>query len=189
MTSQTTSQSTSQSTSQTTIHPVILCGGSGTRLWPSSRKAFPKQFSPLVGSESLYQKTLRRLSGPMFSAPLVMTHEDFRFIAREQAEAVGLMDARVVLEPTARDTAPAILSAALIHADSPDDLLLVAPSDHLIEDVEAFHGAIRAGVEAARGGSLVTFGIAPRHAETGYGYLELDAEPVIGRASALRLFF
>ncbi len=172
----------------TTIHPVILCGGSGTRLWPSSRKAFPKQFSPLVGDESLYQQTLRRLSGRMFAAPLVMTHEDFRFIVREQAEAVGLMDARVVLEPVGRDTAPAILSAALTHADTPDDLLLVAPSDHLIEDVSAFHDAIRAGVEAARGGNLVTFGITPRHAETGYGYLELDAAPVTGRAGPLRRF-
>lgn len=172
----------------TTIHPVILCGGSGTRLWPTSRKAFPKQFSPLVGDESLYQQTLRRLSGRMFAAPLVMTHEDFRFIAREQAEAAGLMDARVVLEPVGRDTAPAILSAALIHAGTPDDLLLVAPSDHLIEDVPAFHDAVLAGVEAARAGNLVTFGITPRHAETGYGYLELAAGPEPGRASPLRRF-
>ena len=83
------------------IHPVILCGGSGTRLWPSSRKAFPKQFSALIGPESLFQQTLRRLSGPGFAEPLILTNNDFRFLVRDQAGAIGLEDARIVLEPHA----------------------------------------------------------------------------------------
>jgi len=171
-----------------TIHPVILCGGSGTRLWPSSRKAYPKQFSRIAGDESLFQQTLRRLSGGGFDAPLVLTHADFRFLARDQAEAIGLMDARIVLEPVGRDTAPAILIAALIHRDAPDDMLLIAPSDHLIEQPQAFLDAVDVGVTAAVAGDMVTFGIAPNAPETGYGYLELDGEPVPGQALPLLRF-
>ncbi len=162
------------------IYPVILCGGSGTRLWPSSRKAFPKQFSPLIGKESLFQQTLRRLTGPDFAEPLVLTNEDFRFHVREQASAIGLEDARIVLEPSLRDTAPAILTAALMLADTPDALMLVAPSDHLMERPDAFLDAVRAGAAAAGQGKLVTFGITPDRPETGFGYLELAA-PVSGR--------
>jgi mannose-1-phosphate guanylyltransferase/mannose-6-phosphate isomerase len=159
------------------LHPVILCGGSGTRLWPSSRKAYPKQFAPLLGENSLYQGTLKRFSGKDFAAPLIMTGEDFRFLAVEQAEAAGLIDARVVVEPVGRDTAPAILAAALMLADTPDDLMLVAPSDHVITDLPAFHEAIRAGTKAAEDGALVTFGIKPDRPETGYGYLQLAGRP------------
>ena len=132
------------------IHPVILCGGSGTRLWPSSRKAYPKQFAALLGKESLYQSTLRRLSGSGFARPLVMTNEQFRFLASQQAAAMGLTDAQVVVEPCLRDTAPAILTAALILArdTGPDALMLVAPSDHVIADVPAFVAAVEQGVEA-----------------------------------------
>ena len=107
----------------TQIIPVILCGGSGTRLWPSSRKAFPKQFSPLLGTQSLFQQTLRRLSGKMFAEPLVLTNEDFRFLVRDQAAEIGLADARIVLEPQARDTGPAILTAALLLKDTPEALI------------------------------------------------------------------
>jgi len=160
-----------------TIHPVILSGGSGTRLWPSSRKAYPKQFAPLLGEKSLYQGTLARFSGEGFAAPLIMTGEDFRFMAVEQAEALGCMDARVVVEPEGRDTAPAILAAALMLEDRPDDLMLVAPSDHAITDLAAFHAAIQAGREAAEDGALVTFGVAPDKPETGYGYLQLAGRP------------
>ena len=122
------------------IHPVILSGGSGTRLWPSSRKAYPKQFAALLGKESLYQMTLRRLNGAEFDRPLVMTNEDFRFLASQQAAAIGLTDAKVVVEPCLRDTGPAILSAALIleRDEGADALMLVAPSDHVIADVPAF---------------------------------------------------
>ena len=156
-----------------TIHPVILCGGSGTRLWPVSRQSYPKQFAALIGAESLFQQTLRRFSGGGFEAPLILTNEEFRFIVREQSEALGLSDGRILLEPAARDTAPAILAAALMLEDRPDDLMLVAPSDHLIRDGDAFIAAIARGAEAARAGQLVTFGITPDAPETGYGYLEL----------------
>lgn len=159
------------------IHPVILCGGSGTRLWPSSRKAFPKQFAPLLGERSLYQGTLARFSGTGFAAPLIMTGEDFRFLAVEQAEAMGLSDARVVVEPVGRDTAPAILAAALMLEDTPEDLMLVAPSDHVMTAVAAFHAAIAAGRTAAEDGALVTFGVTPDRPETGYGYLQLAGRP------------
>ncbi|MFV0332909.1 MAG: mannose-1-phosphate guanylyltransferase/mannose-6-phosphate isomerase [Tropicimonas sp.] len=161
------------------IHPVILCGGSGTRLWPSSRKAYPKQFAALLGKESLYQMTLRRLTGAQFDRPLVMTNEDFRFLASQQADAIGLADARVVVEPCLRDTGPAILAAALIleREEGGEALMLVAPSDHVIADIPAFLAAVGRGVEAARGGALVTFGITPDRPETGYGYLELAGRP------------
>ena len=158
----------------TLVHPVILTGGSGTRLWPASRKGYPKQFAPLLGQKSLYQATLGRFSGAGFGAPLIMTGEDFRFMAVEQARAVGLMDARVVVEPVARDTAPAILAAALMLEDTPGALMLVAPSDHVITDAPAFLAAVAQGAEAAGDGALVTFGITPDRPETGYGYLELD---------------
>ncbi|MEE9429389.1 MAG: mannose-1-phosphate guanylyltransferase/mannose-6-phosphate isomerase [Paracoccaceae bacterium] len=170
------------------IYPVILCGGSGTRLWPSSRKAFPKQFSSLVGEESLFQQTLRRFTGEQFGEPTVLTNGEFRFVAREQAEALGLMDANIVLEPSARDTAPAILTAALMRKDSPDDLLMVTPSDALIKRPEEFLEAIKTGAEVAAAGQIVTFGITPKSAETGYGYLELDSAPTLGKASKLKAF-
>jgi mannose-1-phosphate guanylyltransferase/mannose-6-phosphate isomerase len=160
------------------ITPVILCGGSGTRLWPSSRKSYPKQFAPLIGDESLYQATLRRLSGPEFDAPLVMTNDAFRFMAMEQATLIGMADARVVVEPSMRDTAPAILTAALMLEATPDAQMLIAPSDHVIRDVPAFLVSIAAASTAAiRTGALMTFGITPTAPETGYGYLELAGPP------------
>jgi mannose-1-phosphate guanylyltransferase/mannose-1-phosphate guanylyltransferase/mannose-6-phosphate isomerase len=161
------------------IHPVILCGGSGTRLWPASRKAYPKQFAPLVGTESLYQTTLRRLSGPDFGQPVVMTNADFRFLAAQQAAETGLSDAQVVIEPEMRDTAPAILAATLLVAAEAgeDALVLVAPSDHVIGDADAFTQAVRHGAAAAMQGALVTFGVTPDRPETGFGYLELSARP------------
>lgn len=170
------------------IHPVILCGGSGTRLWPVSRKAYPKQFAPLIGDESLYQMTLRRLSGPGFAAPVIMTGDDFRFMAMEQAAAIGLSDARVFIEPMARDTAPAILTAALILKDQPDAIMLVAPSDHVIGDPDAFVRCVNIAAEAAKSGSLITFGVTPDRPETGYGYLELSRTPDGPEAIPLKSF-
>jgi mannose-1-phosphate guanylyltransferase/mannose-1-phosphate guanylyltransferase/mannose-6-phosphate isomerase len=169
------------------IHPIILCGGSGTRLWPVSRKAYPKQFAPLIGDESLYQMTLRRFAGAEFAAPLIMTGEDFRFMASDQAQALGLSDARVVIEPSARDTAPAILSAALMLAGTPDAIMLIAASDHVIEDVPSFLDAVATGAAATEGGALVTFGVKPDRPETGYGYLELEDGPE-GAVRPLRSF-
>ena len=170
------------------IHPVILCGGSGTRLWPVSRKAYPKQFAPLIGDDSLYQMTLKRLTGPALGAPLIMTGDDFRFMAMEQATDIGLSDARVYIEPVARDTAPAILTAALLLKDQPDAMMLVAPSDHVIADVPAFVSCVEVAAKAAQSGALVTFGVTPDRPETGYGYLELAGAPEGTTAVALKSF-
>lgn len=162
----------------TNIIPVILCGGSGTRLWPVSRSSYPKQFVPLTGKQTLFQATAERLSGQGFGAPIIVTHSDFRFIVTEQLAAIGIDPAAVLIEPEGRNTAPAVLAAALWQAKrDPDALLLVAPSDHAVSDSEAFRQAVWAGTATARDGQLVTFGIAPSRAETGYGYLELASAP------------
>lgn len=156
-----------------TITPVLLAGGSGTRLWPVSRKSFPKQFAALVGDETLFQASARRLSGADYAAPLVMTNADFRFIVAEQLEQAGIEAAAIMIEPSGRNTAPAILAAALRVAETdPAQLLLVAPSDHVVPDVAAFSEAVRKGAVAARQGHIVTFGIEPTRPETGYGYME-----------------
>ncbi len=161
-----------------TITPVLLCGGSGTRLWPLSRKSYPKQFTELVGEESLFQASARLLSGPGYAAPLVITGADFRFIATEQLAATGIAGGTVLIEPEGRNTAPAVLAAALwLARKDPEALMLVAPSDHVIPDPAAFRAAVEAGRAAAEAGTLVTFGIAPDRPETGYGYLELATAP------------
>ncbi len=160
-----------------TIHPVILCGGSGTRLWPLSRKSYPKQFTALVGDESLFQASARRVQGAGFGAPVILTGEPFRFIVLEQLAGAEITPQGVLIEPEGRNTAPAVLAAALwLEARDPDGLMLVAPSDHVIPDGAAFRAAVRAAAPRAAAGDLVTFGIAPTRAETGYGWLEL-AEP------------
>ena len=157
-----------------TITPVLLCGGSGTRLWPLSRKSYPKQFARLTGDESLFQASARRLSGPGFAAPVIVTGEPFRFIVTEQLAAVEQAPQAILIEPEGRNTGPAVLAAALhLAATDPDALMLVAPSDHVIPDVAAFRDCVAAAAVAARNGDLVTFGIAPTRPETGYGYLEL----------------
>jgi len=169
------------------IHPVILCGGSGTRLWPLSRKAYPKQFSRIFDDESLFQSCAKRFAGEGFGAPVVLSNADFRFLVIEQLSDLGITEASILLEPAARNTAPAILSAAL-HLQKQgleEDLMLVAPSDHVIRDLPAFHQAIAAGAEAAAKGQLVTFGIHPDRAETGYGYLELGKIPNMSTPEAL----
>ncbi|TCK99851.1 mannose-1-phosphate guanylyltransferase/mannose-1-phosphate guanylyltransferase/mannose-6-phosphate isomerase [Shimia isoporae] len=160
------------------ITPVLLSGGSGTRLWPLSRKSYPKQFSPLLGETSLFQRSAERLSGPAFAAPMVLTNSDFRFIVTEQLAGVGIDPSAILIEPAGRNTAPAVLAAALWQAKTDSDaLLLVAPSDHEVPDAEAFRAAVAAGVPAAKDGRLVTFGIKPTRPETGYGYLELSEDP------------
>ena len=159
------------------IVPILLCGGSGTRLWPLSRKSYPKQFSALIGAESLFQASARRLDGPDFTAPVVVTASDFRFIVTEQLAAVGIDPGSILIEPAPRNTAPAVL-AAVIHvaATDPKALVLIAPSDHAIPNPEAFRAAMRQGIPAAEAGQIVTFGITPTRAETGYGWLELAGE-------------
>ncbi|MFV0244820.1 MAG: mannose-1-phosphate guanylyltransferase/mannose-6-phosphate isomerase [Qingshengfaniella sp.] len=161
------------------IHPVILCGGSGTRLWPLSRRDYPKQFSPLFNDDSLFQATVRRFSGPDFAQPVILSQSDFRFLVAEQLSATGVTQATILLEPEARNTAPAILCAALHLAarDQGDALMAVAPSDHVIHDEAAFHAALTAAIPAAHSGRMITFGLPPDRAETGYGYLELAEAP------------
>ena len=171
-----------------TIVPVLLCGGSGTRLWPLSRKSYPKQFTELVGTQSLFQASAQRLAGASYAAPLVITGSDFRFIVTEQLDASGLKDGTVLIEPEGRNTAPAVLAAALhLAATDPQTLMLVAPSDHVIPDAAAFTATVEKGRAVALAGGLVTFGIAPDRAETGYGYLELSAQST-GDPVALKRF-
>lgn len=159
------------------IHPVLLCGGSGTRLWPLSRKSYPKQFVELMGEETLFQASARRLQGAGFAGPLVVTGSDFRFIVTEQLAAAGVDPDAILIEPMARNTAPAILAAALVlEARVPGALMLIAPSDHVIPDAERFRQAVAAASPAAREGRIVTFGIRPDRAETGYGWLELSED-------------
>lgn len=163
------------------IYPTILCGGSGTRLWPLSRKSYPKQFVPLVGEETLFQASASRLAGEGYAAPVVLTNADFRFIVTEQLAGAGLDPLAVIIEPEARNTAPAILAAALFIRDrDPDGILLVSPSDHVIPDAAAFRAAVDRGLAAVAEGRIVTFGIAPTRPETGYGYLELAGPPPAG---------
>ena len=160
------------------IHPVLLCGGSGTRLWPLSRRSFPKQFSPLIGHRSLFQSSTERLTGPDYAPPLVLTNSDFRFIVTDQLAEIGAKPSGILIEPQGRNTAPAVLAAALwLQARDPDSLMLVAPSDHVIPDSAQFQAAVRAALPAALAGEMVTFGIQPDRPETGYGYLELDFAP------------
>jgi mannose-1-phosphate guanylyltransferase/mannose-6-phosphate isomerase len=163
------------------IYPVILCGGSGTRLWPLSRKSYPKQFVPLVGEQTLFQASALRLTSSenlAFAAPCVITGSDFRFIVTEQLAAAGIDPGSILIEPEGRNTGPAVLAAALHLAQKdPEAVLLVAPSDHVVPDKDAFHAAVERGLEAVSQGGMVTFGIQPDRAETGYGYLELPQAP------------
>ncbi|TNC46884.1 mannose-1-phosphate guanylyltransferase/mannose-6-phosphate isomerase [Rubellimicrobium rubrum] len=161
-----------------TIHPVLLCGGSGTRLWPLSRKSYPKQFAALLGEESLFQASARRLSGALFAAPVVVTADAFRFIAAEQLDETGIMPSALLIEPEGRDTAAAILAATLqVAHDDSRALILVAPSDHVIPDAQGFRDTVAAAAPTAEARRIVTFGITPDRPETGYGYLELAAPP------------
>jgi mannose-1-phosphate guanylyltransferase/mannose-6-phosphate isomerase len=159
--------------SRSLIHPVILSGGSGTRLWPVSRRAYPKQLLPLVGPRTLLQDTALRVQDPAdFAPPTLLCNDDHRFIIAEQLRAVGITPAAIVLEPTARNTAPAIAAAALmIAAQDPEAILLVLPSDHVIRDARAFRTAIEKAAAAAHEGRLTTFGIVPERPETGFGYI------------------
>ena len=156
------------------IHPVLLCGGAGTRLWPLSRRALPKQFLPLVSDKSLLQSTLLRLRGlTQLSAPIVVCSNDHRFLVADQLQEIGITPASLILEPMARNTAPAVAMAAYaaLQRDS-DAQLLVLPADHTIGNVAAFHRAILAAKPLADDGYMTAFGIVPASAETGYGYIE-----------------
>jgi mannose-1-phosphate guanylyltransferase / mannose-6-phosphate isomerase len=171
------------------VVPVLLCGGAGTRLWPASRQSYPKQFSSLLGEETLFQASVRRLTGPGFDKPVVITASDFRFIVTQQMAEIGVDPGTVLLEPSPRNTAPAVLAAVLhIAQRAPGAMVLIAPSDHVVDDPNAFQAAMAQGAAAAAAGGIVTFGIRPDRPETGYGYLELAQPAAAGQATALRRF-
>ena len=160
------------------IRPVILSGGAGTRLWPVSRLAFPKQLLPIAADLSMLQVTALRTTGPRFSAPIIVGDEEHRFFIGDQLERSDLTPCAIILEPEARNTAPAIgLAASWVSENCGDDLLLVLPSDHVIRDEEEFRAAVERAIPAAMAGGLVTFGIVPESPNTGYGYIEVgDAD-------------
>jgi mannose-1-phosphate guanylyltransferase/mannose-6-phosphate isomerase len=159
-----------------TLLPVILSGGSGTRLWPLSREQYPKQLLPLVSDDSLLQDTLRRLDGMAGTLPpLLVCNEEHRFVVAEQARQLGLQPA-ILLEPVGRNTAPALTLAALQAArDGQDPVMVVMPADHVVQDGAAFRQAVAAALPLAEAGQVVTFGITPTSPETGYGYIQRGA--------------
>jgi len=163
------------------LQPVILSGGSGTRLWPLSRELYPKQLLPLVGDKTMLQETLDRIylsddKSAGFAgiehvqAPIIVCNNEHRFLIAEQARQCGISDSRIILEPVGRNTAPALTLAAL--TSEPDAVLLVMPADHVINDTKRFRKACTTAYELAQAGKLVTFGIVPQHPETGYGYIK-----------------
>jgi mannose-1-phosphate guanylyltransferase / mannose-6-phosphate isomerase len=157
----------------TKLQPVLLSGGSGTRLWPLSREAYPKQFLPLAGDDTMLQATWLRVAGIADAAPIVVANEEHRFLVAEQLRQIGAPTPEILLEPMGRNTAPAIAAAALQATVAGEDpLLLVLPSDHVIRDAEAFRAAVSAARATAGQGALVTFGIVPSTPETGFGYIQ-----------------
>jgi len=164
------------------IYPFILCGGSGERLWPLSRKAYPKQFLKLVSKQSLLQETCLRVQGTDLAPPSLLAAQDHRFLVAEQLREIDVAPRSIILEPVARNTAPAALISALTMArEDPNRLILLLPSDHCIADAAAFHDAVQAGIAAADNGHLITFGIKPDRPETGYGYIETRTNSSIVR--------
>jgi mannose-1-phosphate guanylyltransferase/mannose-6-phosphate isomerase len=164
------------------LQPVLLSGGSGTRLWPLSREAYPKQFLALAGEDTMLQATWLRVAGIAADAvPIVVANEEHRFLVAEQMRQIGAPTPAILLEPIGRNTAPAIAAAAFqAMADGGDPLLLVLPSDHVVRNGDAFHTAVRAAIAAAEQGALVTFGILPTSPETGFGYIQAEAGAASG---------
>jgi mannose-1-phosphate guanylyltransferase / mannose-6-phosphate isomerase len=164
----------------TEILPVLLAGGSGTRLWPLSRKSYPKQFSNLMDKTTLFQNSALRLTTSdiiQFAPPLTLTNSAFRFIVSEQLQSIGIDPGPILIEPAAKNTAAAIIAASILaYSKDQEAILLVAPSDHVIPNVDEFHEVISAGLSQVKDGMMVTFGINPNRPETGYGYLELSGD-------------
>lgn len=172
------------------ILPVILSGGAGSRLWPLSRKAKPKQFLPLCSDKTMLQDTLGRLVGLNdVLDPLVVCNEEHRFLVAEQLREIGVSAERILLEPVGRNTAPAIALAALYAREKlGDPVLLVLPSDHVIADIQSFHEAIRQAAKHVNAGKLVTFGVVPNKAETGYGYIKSGEELTVAPGFVVEKF-
>lgn len=172
------------------ISPILLAGGSGTRLWPLSRKSYPKQFSNLAGERTLFQESALRLRSSeaiALDSPTIVTNSDFRFIVGEQLSDIGIDPGSILIEPAAKNTAAAILAASIyLNSNNQDAILLVAPSDHVISDTYGFHKAIFAGLSHVKLGKIVTFGVRPTRPETGYGYLETSSD-VLDNAGAVDL--
>ena len=172
------------------IYPVILSGGSGTRLWPLSRELYPKQLLPLVEERTMLQETVRRLDGlPNGKEPVIVCNEEHRFLVAEQMRQQGTSPRSIMLEPLGRNTAPALTLAALaLMRNGEDGIMLVMPADHVIQNAVAFHAAVQQGAALAQDGSLVTFGIVPTEPETGYGYIKkgaaLTATATVGKTAA-----
>lgn len=171
------------------IHPVIMSGGAGTRLWPLSRRLYPKQLLPLVGDQTLLQETALRFTGEGFAPPLVICNAEHRFLIAEQMQAAGAPPAQIALEPVGRNTAPAaVVAALLVAAEAPDDLLLLAPSDHAVRDPAALRAAIAAAAADAAEGALLVFGVVPNKPHTGYGYIRAGDERLPGGAMRVAEF-
>ena len=171
----------------TMIVPVILSGGSGTRLWPVSRESFPKQLWPLASARTMLQETALRAAGPGFAPPVVVTNQEHRFLIAEQLREAGVDGARILLEPVGRNSAPAIAAAAaLVAAEQPDAVLWMLAADHVIEDLPAMHAALATAAAVAAEGRIVTFGVSPSGPETGYGYIEIG-EALPGHPGANRV--
>ncbi len=169
----------------TVVHPVILSGGAGSRLWPLSRRLLPKQLLRLTGARTMIQDTAARFSGDAFAAPTIVCNDEHRFLIAEQLREQEIKPAAIVLEPVGRNTAPAATVAALTVAkNDPESIILLLPSDHVIEDVKAFRKAIAAAIPAAQKGAIVTFGIKATAPETGYGYIFGD-EKIAGAPGCL----
>jgi len=164
------------------VYPVLLAGGSGTRLWPLSRKSYPKQFSNLIGDKTLFQSSAQRLTSSDtldFAPHITLTNSDYRFIIGEQLQEIGIDPGPILIEPEAKNTAAAILAASIfVHSKDKNAVLLVAPSDHVIPETADFHEAIRVGLSHVQKLKMVAFGTKPTHPETGYGYLELSTDPL-----------
>ena len=164
------------------VVPVVLAGGVGSRLWPLSRESYPKQFAQISGDLSLFQQTLIRLNSSeniLMSAPLIFTNNTYRFTVGEQINHLGITPHAIVVEPSSKNTAPSILTACYVAKREHDDpILLVCPSDHVIPDLKSFQDAVNASIEIVNRGEIITFGISPTRAETGYGYLHVrNVEP------------
>lgn len=160
------------------IKPVILCGGSGTRLWPLSRESFPKQFAPLIDGKTLLSLTINRVK--QLGAPICVTTEEYRFFVRNHLKEASIFSdsdsSVIILEPAGRNTAPAMVSASLIPSVKSSDLLLFVPSDHFMPDIDAFIATIQSGVAAAQSGYIVTFGVQPNFPSAAYGYIQQGSQ-------------